>query len=65
MNTELLQQFAAEINKDWTDGYVATATEDMLTVTYNGQLVATLSINGSIEGIDQDAVDQLSYMYTR
>jgi hypothetical protein len=65
MNTELLQQFAEEVNKDWVGGYTAVATEDLLTVTLNGETVATCNLNGDVAGADQDAVEQLNYMVTR
>jgi hypothetical protein len=46
------QIWAAEINKDWTPGYSASATEEVLSVTFNGELVATVDTKLKVTGED-------------
>lgn len=67
MNNKL-STWASEINKDWTPGYVATATEEALIVTYNNAEAARIDYNSgrySVSGNDKDAVDQLEHMTNR
>lgn len=63
-----LSTWAAEINKDWTPGYTASATEQALIVTYKSEEIARIDYNGgrySVSGNDKDAVESLEYMTNR
>ncbi len=62
------QTWASEINKDWTAGYKADATENALTVNFNSEEVARIDYNNgryTVTGSDKEAVDQLEYMVSR
>lgn len=62
------QTWAAEINKDWTKPYTATAAEDALTVHFDSVQVARIDYdNGryTVTGSDIDAVASLEYMVAR
>lgn len=60
--------WAIEINKDWTPGYKATATDESLLVAFNSEEVARINYNNgryTVTGVDKDAVEQLEYMVNR
>lgn len=59
------QKWAEEINKDWIGGYVATATDESLSVTLNGSLAAEVDKRFKVTGTDEDAIDQLTHMTNR
>jgi hypothetical protein len=62
------QTWAAEINKDWTAGYKATATDESLQVTFNSEEVARIDHNNgryTVTGTEKEAVEQLEYMVAR
>jgi hypothetical protein len=67
MNTQF-QTWATEINKDWTAGYKAAATDESLQVTFNSEEVARIDYNNgryTVTGNDKEAVEQLEYMVNR
>ena len=60
--------WAEEINKDWTRGYAATATDEALVVSYNAAEVARIDYNNgryTVTGSDNSAVEQLEFMLAR
>lgn len=60
--------WAAEINKDWTSGYKATATAESLAVAFDGKEVARIDYNNgryTVTGEDKESVEQLEYMVNR
>lgn len=62
------QTWASEINKDWTTGYKANGTEEMLIVNFNSEEVARIDYNNgryTVTGTDKEAVEQLQYMVNR
>ena len=62
------QTWATEINKDWTDGYKAEATEDALSVNFNSEEIGRIDYNNgryTVTGTDKEAVEQLEYMTNR
>lgn len=74
MNTELLQNFANEINNEWTSNYSAILENNTLTVyceVYNENNIPSKVeagwINSKLDfgGDDEDVVDQLKYMIER
>lgn len=63
-----LTLWATEINKDWTAGYNATATDESLVVTFNNAEVARMDcVNGryTVSGDDEDAVKALEHLLSR
>ena len=68
MSTQKLQNWATEINKDWTPGYKATDNETSLLVSFNNEEVARIDYNNgryTVTGTDGSAVEQLEYMVNR
>lgn len=66
--TNKFQTWASEINKDWSTGHMAEATEDSLSVNFNSEEVARIDYdNGryTVTGNDKEAVEQLEYMVNR
>lgn len=68
MNISNFQSWATEINKNWSAGYNAEATEGALTIKFNSEEVARIDYNNgryTVTGTDKEAVEQLEYMVTR
>jgi hypothetical protein len=68
MNTSKFSTWAAEINKDWSSGYNATATEESLQVYFNSEEVARIDYNNgryTVTGTDKESAEQLEYMVNR
>ena len=66
--TTRFSNWAAEINKDWTPGYKAAASEESLQVSFRGEEVARIDYNNgryTVTGEDNHAVEQLEYMVNR
>jgi hypothetical protein len=70
----LLNEFAQEINKDWTPNYKAEVKGDVLVVSYesytednesNWVECAYVNSNLKVSGKDEDAISQLEYMISR
>ena len=62
------QTWASEINKDWSTGYKAEATEDALTVSFNSEEVARIDYNNgryTVTGTDKESAEQLEFMVNR
>lgn len=67
-NTEILQQFAREINKDWSSEYSAIVQDAELRVKYNHLVIALVDKRFDIEMLEsghEDTEQQLAYMISR
>jgi hypothetical protein len=68
MQKHKFQTWATEINKDWSAGYNAIATDESLQVSFNSAEVARIDYNNgryTVSGEDKESVEQLEYMVNR